>query len=465
MKGGCRTFLPCLISVIVVVVVTSFSSFNILDEQCNDVVMWNLADPNPLVIPSGNCNCTVSYTPGASRNQLPAPSLSCDCKEPDATGCPPSEVQIVEKEVVKEIVKEVVKQGCDPVPWYAHKTWHYPARFPLCSMDVCFNYSSCENSDELLIYTYDLPAPPRRFFSRINESKYWTDDPDKACIFLVFLDNDNPWPPHPSSLPYWNGGLNHILVIFADMWKQRGPPQHTIGNASVMASDIHETTYRAGFDISIPLPGNIHMRELQTQKATQRKYLATFRGLRYLGHDGEGVFRSWNSFRTMHNGIDVIVATSCKHPINDEKRNEEPELGVHCDDDDIIHKSHDFFDLMNSTFALVPAGIQPASYRFIEVLSAGSIPVLIADNYVKPFDTLIQWYKCMLQFPTTEMHRIVDTLKAMKQEEILKRQENCIAVYHEFLQDDETLIRSTVRALKSRFLGAIPNFSEINRRR
>lgn len=458
MKGATIASVICLCAITIVVMFTSFISMK-LGKPCNDS-FTTLTDPNPLVIPSGNCNCTVSYKPGTTIHQLPAPSLSCECKDPTVCAS--------KKEVLKEVVREVVKPegSCPPVPWHAEgKTWHYPARFPLCSMDACFNYSMCENAKELLIYTYDLPARPQRFFSRINESRYFTDDPGSACIFLVFLDADNPWPPHPVTLPYWNGGLNHALVIFADKWSQKGPPQDSIGMASVMATDIHETTYRAGFDISIPLPGNHHLREMMSVTATKRKYLVTFRGLRYLGRSGEGVFRSWNSFREMHNGQDVIVVTSCNHPINNMDREKEPALGVHCDEDEVVHQRHDFVDLMNSTFALVPAGIQPASYRFIEVLSAGAIPVLIADNYVKPFDTLIQWYKCLLQFPTTEMHRIVPTLRAMKEEEIVQRQDNCIVIYNEYLKDDETLVRSTVSAVKARFLGAMPHFSETAKRR
>lgn len=450
MKGASGASVACLCAITVVVCFTSFKSMK-LCRHCDDSSVTTLIDPTPLVFPSGNCNCTVSYKPGTS-HQLPVPSLSCACKDP--TICPLPKVQIVEKEVLVE------REGCAPIPWYAEgKTWHYPARFPLCSMDACFNYTQCGNSSELLIYTYNLPAPPQRFFSRINESRYFTNDPTKACIFLVFLDANNPWPPHPKTLPHWNNGLNHALVIFADKWSQKGPPQDSIGLASVLATDLHETTYRAGFDISIPLPGKHHLHQLTYVNATKRKYLTTFRGLRYLGAKGEGVFRSWDSFRHMHNGRDVIVATSCNHPINNMNREKEPALGVHCDEDEEVHRKHNFVDLMNSTFALVPAGVQPASYRFIEVLSAGAIPVLIADNYVKPFDTLIQWYRCLLQFPTTEMYRIIATLRAMKEEEILQRQTYCIAVYNEFLKDDETLLRTSVRALKARFLGAIPTFS------
>ena len=255
-----------------------------------------------------------------------------------------------------------------------------------------------------------------------------------------------------------------MLVIFADKWRQKGPPQDSIGFASVMASDIHETIYRPGFDISIPLPGNVHSKEFQSVKALDRKYLATFRGLRYLGPKGEGTFRSSDAFRGMHNGVDVIVATSCNHMINNMRRKEEPELGVNCDEDEVVHANHTFHDLLNTTFGLVPAGVSPSSYRFIEVLSAGAIPVLIADNYVRPFDTLIHWHKCMLWFPTTEVHRIVKTLRLVKKEEILKRQENCLQFYEEFLKDDETLLRSAVRSLKARFLGAIPSFTEVRRK-
>ena len=429
----------CLCCLSVVVCFTSINSINFLKPDCEpvDVSDKTLAEPKSLVSLSAPCNCS---------------------------NRPPPEVRIVEKEVVKEVMKEVEKEVCRyPPPWYAEgKTWHYPARFPLCSMDACFNYTKCENAEELLIFTYNEPAPPKRWFSRINESQYFTNDPDKACIFLVFLDSENPWPPHPTELSHWNGGRNHALVIFADKWAQRGPHQGTIGMAAVMASDIHETTYRPGFDISIPLPGNFHITEMQAVKPLERKYLATFRGLRYLGRTGEGVFRSHDSFRGMHNGQDVIVATSCDHHINNMIREEDPSLGAHCDEDALVHQNYSFNDLMNTTFALVPAGVQPSSYRFIEVLSAGAIPVLIADNYVKPFSTLILWYKCLLQFPTTEMHRIVAVLRAMKPEEIVQRQQHCLAIYQEFLKDDETLLKSAVRALKARFLGAIPGFSDVS---
>lgn len=255
------------------------------------------------------------------------------------------------------------------------------------------------------------------------------------------------------------------MVTFSDKYGRLAPTGDDLGNASIVASDLQETMYRPGFDISVPLPGIHHLRKFQAVSALERKYFATFRGLRYLGYTDDGVFRSAKEFREMHNGEDVIVATTCEHPTNNWHRKENPELGADCDADMVLHAQYDFVDLMNSTFAFVPAGRQPASYRFIEVLSAGAIPVLIADNYVKPFDSIIPWYTCVLQYPTTEMRRIDHTLRSMSDEEKLKRQRNCLRIYEEYLKDDETLLRSTVRSLKARFLGSLPNLSEVGNRR
>lgn len=228
------------------------------------------------------------------REPYSAAAFAANCSCPQQHGDQPPESR--ETVVIKEPCPE--GQRVKYEPWYAAgKTWHYPAEFPLCSMDACFNFSRCETQDELLVFSYTQPSPPVRYFSSINTTVHHTDDPASACLFFVFLDTDTPWPPHPAELPHWNGGLNHVLITFADMWKQKGPLPGTIGFASIMATDMHETTYRAGFDISIPLPGNLHIPELQQLRPFERKYLMTFRGLRYLGHKGEGILRSEPAFR------------------------------------------------------------------------------------------------------------------------------------------------------------------------
>jgi glucuronyl/N-acetylglucosaminyl transferase EXT1 len=490
-----RVVVQCIVLMAISISVMLFYG-NIVSHPClqsaGEDSKVGLTEPYTLSMPPGNCNCTVFYSQNIVDPLRPAtPSLYCQCEDKAETGsnvtlaCPKPEARIVEKEVIrevekecprvepqiveKEVIKEVeVEKECPPVPWHAQgRNWHYPASFPLCSMDTCFDYSRCDDAKDLLIYTYYHPLPPPRYLAFINESKWHTDDPSKACLFLVPFDHDfEPWHSQDiKKLPYWNHGMNHLLLTWSDKYSRYMPTGNELENASIIASDLQETTFRPGFDISIPLPGSYHQRQFQSVSALDRKYLATFKGLRYLGYKEDGTFRSAKEFREMHNGQDVIVSTSCQQATNNYLRKEHPELGVHCDEDQEMYPKYNYVDLMNTTFGFVPAGRQPASYRFIEVLSAGVIPVLIADNYVKPFDSIIPWYTCLVQFPTHEMHRIVNTLRSMSDDEKLKRQKNCLRIYEEYLKDHETLLRSVVRSLKARFLGALPNLSEIGNRR
>lgn len=351
----------------------------------------------------------------------------------------------------------------NPGPWHSRRMWHYPIEFPRCSMDVCFNFSRCEHGNELLIYTYNEPAAPDdnpTFFNLLPTSKYHTNDPEKACLFFYFSDsvaNQDAWTkPDPKILPFWNGGLNHVFVTFADHWEQTNPPARSIGMASILSTELHYTTYRPHFDIAIPLPRlNSNVKGLAELKPFDRKYFLTFKGTRYLSREGN--FRSNPAFRGMHNGEDVIIATTCNHETNNKLLRWQPWRGTGCEEDQILFDRNDYTDLMNTTFGLAPAGRSPASYRMLEVLSAGAIPVLVADNYVKPFDTLIQWPRCLLQFPTNEIHRILPTLRALSRKEIELRQQYCQRIFRTALQDDTTLMRSVMSSFRERFMGILPN--------
>ncbi|CAI5509434.1 unnamed protein product [Closterium sp. Naga37s-1] len=299
-----------------------------------------------------------------------------------------------------------------------HSLWHASGRyfhsmgvFPLCSMDACFSYSRCpaDPSKEPLVYSY---WPGQHYFKRFNETRWHTDDPAKACFFFVHMARGQP--NEFTDLEHWGeNGANHVLISFSDSWS--GPSPFGVSSAMVMVTNAQATLMRTDFDTSIPLPQMwknppVELRNLPAGSA--RKYFLTFRGTRYLGNL-KGNFRSAPEFKALHNGKDVVVLTRCGGSTNARILAEEPSLKPECDEDAKLYTQYDFADVMNTTFTLAPAGRQGSTYRFLEALTVGAIPVVVADNWRLPFDDIISWHHCLLRFPTDQMHRILPTLRAM----------------------------------------------------
>ena len=84
---------------------------------------------------------------------------------------------------------------------------------------------------------------------------------------------------------------------------------------------------------------------------------------------------------------------------------------------------HEFADLMNTTFGLVPAGRSPATYRLAEVMSAGAIPVFVNRDYVRPFPERVDWSSFSFTFSPEEVGRfMMETLRAVSPEVLWEMQ-------------------------------------------
>ncbi|CAI5531492.1 unnamed protein product [Closterium sp. Naga37s-1] len=120
-----------------------------------------------------------------------------------------------------------------------------------------------------------------------------------------------PSPPahEPLVYSYWPA-TSSVLISFSDNWS--GPPAWSVGKAALMLTAAHLTVHRALFDVSLPLPPTWkrHAAAMRAVAVGERRYLLTFMGTRYLG-SMHGSFSSSKEFKALHNGKDIIVVTQC----------------------------------------------------------------------------------------------------------------------------------------------------------
>ena len=209
-----------------------------------------------------------------------------------------------------------------------------------CTMGRCFDASKCRGDFHVYVYPDREGAKVSGLFKSIlriiRSSQYYTSDPDKACVFIPSwdtLDRDRLSDeyvlklPSPRTLPYWDGGKNHLFFnLYSGSWPTYNENlDFDTGHAMVAKASFNLRSFRNNFDVSLPLLHDSHPERgtfpsvLTTEGnilPPKRKYHLAFKGKRYLY--GLGV-EPRRSLYHIHNNRDVIMATTCRHNKNWER--------------------------------------------------------------------------------------------------------------------------------------------------
>jgi hypothetical protein len=96
--------------------------------------------------------------------------------------------------------------------------------------------------------------------------------------------------------------------------------------------------------------------------------------------------------------------------------------------------------LDRSVFAFVPRGDALFSYRLLETMGRGAIPVILSDGWVLPFDRLVNWPSCSVSFYYEAINRVPQTLRAFTPDDIVRMQQNVREVYAGCFSDLDRIV-------------------------
>ncbi|EGD80002.1 hypothetical protein PTSG_10278 [Salpingoeca rosetta] len=185
-------------------------------------------------------------------------------------------------------------------------------------------------------------------------------------------------------LAYWNEGRYHILFEYSD---------------------------------TPCLPG------MQNTPFLQRKYLVTFRGTTKSARS----HAMRNHLSTVHNGRDIVLVCACRW--FDEER-----MGREGEEEEL--NKYTYTDLaLETKFGLI-------------IMAAGTIPVIVVDHYVLPYQDLLDWETFSIRIPEHRLLELPRILRSIPDEVVEMMQRRVVFMFEEFFKSISTQVHTALESAR-----------------
>lgn len=333
-----------------------------------------------------------------------------------------------------------------------------------CNYYNCFDVYRCGHSDNMIsVYIYPIlryvdenrvpiSSPFSREFMEIMEailkSPYYTSDPQKACLFVPSLDllNQNNVRLKEisqvlSSLPYWNGGVNHLLF---NLLPGSVPDYNAVleverGRAIIAGAGFSSWTYRRTLDVSIPVYSPFaRTNKLQgcLERSSTRKWLVvSAQSNIHYEYKSE-----LDSLAAEH--PELLVLGKCSEEI---KKTKNETFRCHG------NISYPYPKILEeATFCLHIRGARLGQTILSDAMMAGCIPVIIADGYIMPFFEVIDWERAAVFIYEDDLPQLMHILKGFSDENILEMRKQCCFLWEKYFSSIGNIVKSTLKIINDR---------------
>lgn len=275
-------------------------------------------------------------------------------------------------------------------------------------------------------------------YTALLNHKNRTDNPNEADFFVVsftliclsFVAVDNIQLNNElQNLPYWNNGKRHIVFDLTDSPKSI----YNNKNLSILKSAFSVEHFDTTKDVSIPQFPRYRFTDELLSKYEKTKLIS------FKGHPRRGLNPIRDKLFEMNDDKELFIKDFSNNPKDFEfKLTKDMEIIPSTDKNSYLNL------LFNSRFSLLPRGNGWAlSYRHIEAMNAGSIPIIISDNYELPFSELIDWNSCSIRIKENELDNLLEIIKKNldREDELRKNVRN---VYDKYFSSTSKIITTAI---------------------
>lgn len=334
-------------------------------------------------------------------------------------------------------------------------------RVESCSYYTCFDVYRCgHRHDRVTVYIYPLVdyvneqgkqltrQASREFMElleAIQHSKFYTPDPSKACLFVPSIDllsqdslNLRAISQILNSLPYWNNGTNHLIF---NMLPGTSPSYAThlevnTGQALVAGGGFDSWTFRRSHDVSIPVfnPAR-HEVDPSLARRSDRPWLL----ISSQAHIHFEFRVDVASLAKVHHN--VLNLTGCGHAWATGNHS------VRCHGD----KHYKYPDILTEgKFCLVIRAARLGQMALSDALSAGCIPVVVADEYVLPFSEALDWKRASILIREDELLDVVGILKGIPEARVAEMRSQALLIWERYFSSMAKIAMTTLEVVNDR---------------
>lgn len=239
-------------------------------------------------------------------------------------------------------------------------------------------------------------------------------------------------PERIAALPSLPPGRFHVVF---DMGPRSGFPERFAHRRDLVMAlgSATEGRFRVGQDVAFPASAILRF---------DREGVASNAGTRLVVFMGADTHPLRRQLATLDDGRDVVIRlkrdrayfgrASIATPLADPAIADYAEL------------------LQGSRFGFVVRGDAPFSYRLLETMAAGAIPVVLSDGWVLPFGEVVDWGAVAVRVPESEWASVVERLRAIPDETVLAMRRSAIAAYRRHFATIERQVDTLLTILARR---------------